>query len=358
MRNWKKFTLVAVFALAAALILAGPVLAADKKVKAAWVYVGPIGDHGWTFAHNQGRLAVEKKLGIETAFIESVMEADAERVIAKFARDGYSPIFTTSFGYMDPTLAVAKKFPKTIFMHCSGFKRAENMGTYFSRAYQSRYLTGLVAGAMTKSNIIGYVNAFPIPECVRLASAFAIGVREANPKAEVRNVFTNSWIDAPKAKEAAKALLSVGADVITQGVDMPAPQEAAKEADKWFIGWDSDMGFLAPDHTLTSALLHWEVIYLDVIQKVMAGTWKSSDYYWGMDKGAISIAPLGKMVPQEVQDMVKKRQQEITEGKFEVFKGPLKYNDGTEFVPAGKVATDEQILSMKKFLEGVTGSTK
>ena len=182
MRNWKKFMLVAVLTLAAAMVLAGPVLAADKKVKAAWVYVGPIGDHGWTYAHDQGRLAVEKKLGIETAFIESVMEADAERVIAKFARDGYSPIFTTSFGFMDPTLAAAKKFPDTIFMHCSGFKRAPNMGTYFSRAYQSRYLTGLVAGAMTKSNIIGYVNAFPIPECIRLGSAFAIGVREGQPQ--------------------------------------------------------------------------------------------------------------------------------------------------------------------------------
>ena len=358
MRKCRTMGLILILGLVLGLALAGPGLASETKVKAAWVYVGPVGDHGWTYAHDQGRLAVEKELGIETAFIESVTEADAERVITNFARRGYSPIFTTSFGFMDPTLAVAKKFPKTVFMHCSGFKRAENMGTYFSRMYQTRYLTGLVAGAMTKSGIIGYVNAFPIPECIRLASAFAIGVKEMNPKAEVRNVFTNSWIDAVKAKEAAKALISVGADVITQGVDMPAPQEAAVEADKLFIGWDSDMGPLAPEHTLTSALLHWEVIYKDVVKKVMDGTWKSSDYYWGMDKGAVSVAPFGPKVTEDLKKKVAQRQQEIIEGKFEVFQGPLKYQDGTEFVPQGKVATDEQILSMTQFLEGVVGSTK
>jgi basic membrane protein A len=348
--------------LAVALLVFGLAFAASpamaKKVKAAFVYVGPIGDHGWTYAHDQGRKMVEKKFGIETTYVESVMEADAERIITNLARRGYSPIFTTSFGYMDPTLAVAKKFPDTVFMHCSGFKRAPNVGTYMARFYQSRYLTGLIAGAMTKSNVIGYVNAFPIPECIRLISAFTIGVHEVNPKAKVHNVWINSWIDAAKGKEGAKALLAAGADVITQGIDFPSPQEAAAEAGKYFIGFDSDMGPLAPEATLTSTLNQWGVIYCDVVKRVMDGTWKSDDYYWGMDKGAADIAPYGKMVPQEVIDLVEKRKKEIIEGKFEVFAGPLKFQDGTEFVPKGKVATDGQILSMTKFVEGIVGSPK
>lgn len=353
-RKWLVFALVALVAIS---LVPGAAVAA-KKVKAAWVYVGPIGDHGWTYAHDQGRLAVEKELGVETTYMESVGEADAERVITNLARKGYSPIFTTSFGFMDPTLAAAKKFPKTVFMHCSGFKRAKNVGTYFSRMYQSRYLTGLVAGSMTKTNVIGYVNAFPIPECVRLASAFALGVKAVNPKAEVRNIWINSWIDAAKGKDAAKALISAGADVVTQGIDFPSPQEAAKEAGKWFIGWDSDMASLAPEVTLTSAVLHWKVIYLDVVKKVMDGTWKSSDYYWGMDKAAIGLAPMGKMVPQKVKDLVARKAQEFIDGKLDIWKGPLKYNDGTEFVPAGKSADDGMILSMTKFVEGVVGVTK
>ncbi len=358
MAFWRKSTLITLLVVLIAAFAVGSASAGGKKVKAAWIYVGPVGDHGWTYAHDQGRKAVEKDLGVETAFIESVTEADAERVITNFARKGFSPIFTTSFGFMDPTLAAAKKFPNTVFMHCSGFKRAKNVGTYFSRMYQTRYLTGLVAGAMTKSNIIGYVNAFPIPECIRLISAFTIGVREVNPKAVVKNVWINSWIDAAKGKEAAKALIAEGADVITQGIDFPSPQEAAVEAGKWFIGWDSDMAPLAPKNTLTSALLNWGVIYKDVVKRVMNGTWKSDDYYWGMDKDAVRLAPLGPMVPEKVKKLVAKRKAEIIAGKFEVFAGPIKFQDGSVFVPAGKVATDAQILSMTKFVEGVKGSPK
>ena len=358
MRSRVFMIMVAVFAAAALCLAVSPAMAA--KVKAAFVYVGPVGDHGWTYAHDQGRLDLEKTLGIETTYVESVSEADAERVITNLARRGYSPIFTTSFGYMDPTLAAAKKFPKTVFMHCSGFKRAPNVGTYFSRMYQSRYLTGLIAGAMTKSGIIGYVNAFPIPECVRLINAFTIGVKEANPKAKVHNVWINAWTDAAKGKEAAKALIAAGADIITQGIDFPSPQEAVAEAGKghYFIGWDSDMAFLAPEVTLTSALLHWKYIYRDVVKRVMDDTWKPDDYYWGMDKNAIGIAPMGKMVPADVKAMVEKRQKDIAAGKFEVFAGPIKYQDGKLWVPEGKVATDGDILSSTKFIEGVVGSVK
>lgn len=348
-----------ILAVLAALVLAvSAAPAVAKKVKAGFVYVGPVGDHGWTYAHDQGRKYLEKHLGIETTYVESVSEADAERVITNLARRGYSPIFTTSFGFMDPTLAVAKRFPDTVFMHCSGFKRAKNVGTYFARVYQTRYLTGLIAGAMTKSNVIGYVNAFPIPECIRLINAFTIGVHEVNPKAKVHNVWINSWIDAAKGKEAAKALLAEGADVITQGIDFPAPQEAAAEAGKWFIGWDSDMSDLAPKITLTSALIHWEVIYADVVKKVMNGTWKSCDYYWGLEHGAVDLAPLGPMVPEKVRKLVAKRKQEIIDGKFKVFAGPLKFQDGSVFVPAGKVASDKQILSLTKFVQGIVGSPK
>jgi basic membrane protein A len=335
----------------------GPAMAKDK-VKAAWVYVGPIGDHGWTYAHNQGRLAVEKELGIETAFMESVSEADAERVIMNFARRGYSPIFTTSFGFMDPTLAVAKRFPNLAFMHCSGFKRAKNVGTYFGRMYQARYLTGLVAGLMTKTNKIGYVNAFPIPECIRLANAFTIGVREVNPKAKVHVVWTNSWIDTAKGKDAAKALLSVDCDVITQGIDPPGPQEAAAEAGKWFLGWDSDMAHMAPKVTLTSTVWNWKVLYTKLVKQVMDGAWKPADYWWGMEKGLIDIAPLAPMVPEDVKKLVMKRRQELKEGKFTVFKGPIKAQDGSVLLKEGQTADDKTLLSMTTFVEGIVGSAK
>ena len=349
------------FSLMASLsLLTGAQPAQGEKLKAAFLYLGPIGDQGWTRAHDEGRLDLENTFGIETMFVENVVVEDAERVITTLATRGYSPIFTTSFGYMGPTLAAAKKFPNTIFMHCSGYKRAPNVGTYMARLYQSRYLTGLVAGAMTKSNIIGYVNAYPIPECVRLLNAFTIGVRQSKPNAVVRNIWINSFTDAERGKQAAKTLLAAGADVITQGIDLPTPQEAVVEAGPghYFVGWDSDMSKLAPEVTLTSALIRWKYIYRDVVQRIVAGTWKPDDYYWGMDQGVVDIAPLGPMVPDFVKTMVEKRRNQIVAGEYEVFAGPIRHQDGKVWIPEGKVATDQEILTSVKFVEGVVGSAQ
>jgi basic membrane protein A len=301
---------------------------------------------------------VEKKLRVETAFLESVPEADSERAIATFARRGHSPVFTPSYGYMDATLAVAQKYPRTIFMHCSGFKRAENVGTYFGRMYQARYLSGLVAGAVTRSGLIGYVAAFPITEVIRGINAFTLGVREVNPQAQVRVVWVNSWIDGPAGKEAAKALLAVGADVLSQHFEPPTPQEAAAAAGKHYIGYASDMGRLAPAATLTSVVWNWEPIYLDVIQKALDGTWKSSDYWWGLDKGVIGLAPFGPAVPDKAKALVKAREAALKSGHDHVFTGPVQAQDGTDLVPAGQVASDEALLAMTKFVAGVVGTTK
>ena len=227
---------------------------AQKDMKVGFVYVSPVGDAGWSFAHDQGRLALEAMDGVTTSFVEAVSEGpDSERVMLNMARKGYDLVFATSFGYMDPMLKVAKKFPKTTFMHCSGYKTAANMGNYFARMYQARYLSGMVAGAMTKANVLGYVAAFPIPEVIRGINAFALGAQAVNPKAEVRVVWTKTWYDPATEKEAAKSLLDIGADVIAQHQDSPGPQEAAQERGVYSVGYNTDMNRLCtqvtPDRT-------------------------------------------------------------------------------------------------------------
>ena len=218
-----------------------------KEMNVGFVYVSPIGDAGWSYAHDLGRQALEKMDGVTTSYVEAVAEGpDSERVMLNMARKGYDVIFATSFGYMDPMLKVAKQFPKTIFMHCSGFKTADNMGNYFGRMYQARYLSGMVAGAMTKSNTIGYVAAFPIPEVIRGINAFTLGAQSVNPDVTVRVVWTKTWYDPATEKEAAKSLLDVGADVIAQHQDSPGPQEAAQEKGVYSIGYNSDMSQFAP----------------------------------------------------------------------------------------------------------------
>ena len=225
-------------------------LAADKEIKVGFVYVSPIGDAGWSYAHDQGRLALEAMDGVTTSYVEAVKEGpDSERVILNMARKGYDIVFATSFGYMDPMLKVAKKFPKVVFEHCSGFKTAENMGNYFGRMYQARYLSGMTAGQMTKSNILGYVAAFPIPEVIRGINAFTLGARAVNPQAQVRVVWTKTWYDPATEKEAAKSLLDVGADVIAQHQDSPGPQEAAQERGVYSVGYNTDMASFAPRRT-------------------------------------------------------------------------------------------------------------
>lgn len=330
-----------------------------KELKVGFIYVSPIGDAGWSYAHDLGRQALEKMEGVTTSYVEAVPEgSDAERVILNMARKGYDIIFGTSYGYMDSMYKIAQKFPQTVFMHCSGFKRAKNMGTYFGRMYQARYLSGIVAGMMTKSNILGYVAAFPIPEVIRGINAFTLGARSVNPKVQVRVVWTKTWYDPATEKEAAKSLLDVGADVLTQHQDSPATQEAAQEAGVYSIGYDSDMAQFAPKAHLVAAVWNWTPIYKEIVEEVKAGKFKSRDIWYGLEKGVVGLSPFGPMVPEKIKEKVLKIKEEIKKGKFKVFTGPIKDQQGKIRIPAGKVASDQELLGMDWFVEGVIGNTK
>ena len=332
--------------------------AAEEPFKVAFVYVAPIGDLGWTWAHDQARLMLEEEFGdkVETAYIENVPEGpEAERVIRDFAQKGYDLILTTSFGYMDPTVTVAEEFPETWFIHISGYKTAPNVSTVFGRMYQPRYLSGLVAGAATESNIIGYVAAFPIPEVIRGINAFALGVREANPDAEVRVVWTNTWFGPPEEKEAAEALLAEGADVIAQHQDTTEPQKAAADAGAVSIGYDSDMAVFVGDTVLTSPVWNWGVKYMDIVERVMNGTYSTESYWGGLDENVVDLAPLSDRVPDDVKALVEEQKELLTSGQWDVFCGPITGANGSLVVPEGNCLTDEEMLSMDYFVDGVVG---
>jgi len=331
--------------------------AAQGKLKVGFVYVGPVGDAGWTYAHDQGRKYIETKFpNVETVYLESVPEgAESARAIEHLIAMGCKVIFTTSYGFMDSTIEVAKKYPDVVFMHCSGYKRAKNVGTYFGRMYEARFLSGIVAGMMTKSNKIGYVAAHPIPEVIRGINAFTLGVRKVNPKATVHVVWSNTWYDPATEKEAALSLIEAGCDVIAQHQDSPAPQQAAQEKGVYSIGYNSDMSAFAPKAHLTAPVWNWGIIYEYVIKSVLDGTWQSEDIWWGMNKGVVGLAPFGPMVSEEVKKEVEKYKELIVSGKFHPFGGPIVDQEGKIRVPEGKVATDKELLEMSYFVDGVVG---
>ncbi len=338
---------------------AGSAVAADKEFKVGFIYVSPVGDAGWSYSHDLGRQAIEALDGVTTSYVEAVPEGpDSERVMTNMARKDFDIVVATSFGYMDPMLKVAKQFPKTVFLHCSGFKTAENMGNFFGRMYQARYLSGMVAGAMTKSNTIGYVAAFPIPEVIRGINAFTLGVRAVNPKATVRVVWTKTWYDPATEKEAGKSLLDVGADVVAQHQDSPGPQEAAQEKGVYSIGYNSDMSAFAPKAHLTAPVWNWKVYYTKVIDEVRKGTWKAGAVWPGMAEGIVDLAPFGPMVPKELQDKVNAEKARIIAGEQKIFVGPIKDQSGAVKLAAGAVASDEELLGMTWFVDGVIGTTK
>lgn len=343
-----------------ALALAAPTaFAAEKEIKVGFIYVSPVGDAGWSYAHDLARQAMDKMPGIKTYIAESVPEgAQSERTITNMARRGYDIICTTSFGYMDSTIKVAKQFPNTTFLHCAGYKTAENVTAYFGRIYQPRYLTGMVAGRMTKNNQIGYVAAFPIPEVIRGINAFTLGVKAVNPSAQVRVVWTKTWYDPVTEKEAARGLLDTGVDVIAQHQDSPGPQEAAQEKGVYSIGYNTDMSSFAPKAHLVAAVWDWVPFYLDVVDQVRKGTWKSGNFWPGMETGAVNISAYGDMVPNTVRNEVDKRKQEIIDGSFDVFTGPIKDQSGAVKVAPGVKLTDAELLSLDWFVEGVVGSPK
>ncbi|MEI6157741.1 MAG: BMP family ABC transporter substrate-binding protein, partial [Atribacterota bacterium] len=301
-----------------------------QELKIGFVYVGPVGDGGWSYAHDQGRQAIEKEFpGIKTMYAESVPEgSDSVRVMESFVRNGAKLIFATSFGYMDQVQEVAKKHPDVIFMHCSGYKMMDNAGDYFGRMYQARYLSGMVAGSMTKSNIIGFPAAHPIPEVIRMINAFTLGVRKMNPQAVVKVVWLYSWFDPAKEKEATKALIDAGADVIGMHADSGATAQAAEEAGVYVIGYNNDMSRFAPTKCLTSSVWDWNVIYKDIVQKVIDGTWKPENIWWGMKTGIVKLTPYSKDVQEEVKSQVAAEQEKIFNDQWDVFTGSIKDQSG------------------------------
>jgi len=332
-----------------------------EPVKAGFVYVSPITDAGWTKQHDEGRKAVEAALGsrVKTTFVENVPEgADAERVIRDLARQGHQIIFTPSFGYMEPTLKVAKEFPDVKFESITGYKAADNVAAANARYYEGRYLAGIAAGRMTQTGVAGYVAGFPIPEVLQGINAFTLGVRSVNPDATVAVKWTHTWVDAPKAKEAAKALLDEGCDVIAQHQDAPGPQVAAEESGVWSIGYNMDMTSVAPKAHMTAPVWNWGPYYVDQIKAVMDDSWKAENYWGGMEDGIVNLSPLTENAPEGAQEAVDKAQAAILSGENKIFTGPLKDNTGQLKVPEGVTLTDEQLTSIDWLVEGVIGKVE
>jgi len=332
---------------------------AQEPLKIGFVYVSPVGDAGWTFQHDQGRKEMEKALGakVQTKFVENVPEgADAERVIRELAAGGNKLVFTTSFGYMNPTDKVAKQFPAVTFEHATGYKMAKNVGIYNARFYEGRYLNGIIAGKMTKSNVAGYVAAFPIPEVVQGINAFTQGMRSVNPKAEVKVIWVNSWFDPGREREAANTLLSQGADVVTHHTDSTAVVQAAEEKGKYAFGYHSDMSKYGPKAHLSATTHQWGAFYTKMANEVIAGTWKPVSVWGGLKEGMIKLAPINPAVPKDVVDMVTKAEKDIVAGTLHPFQGPLKDNAGKERVAAGKTMSDDELQKMDFYVAGVQGS--
>ncbi|MBS0320912.1 MAG: BMP family ABC transporter substrate-binding protein [Proteobacteria bacterium] len=348
-------------AVAAAALLALPSLAqapAKAPLKIGFVYVSPLGDAGWTAQHDMGRREMEKALAgkVVTQYVENVPEGpDAERVIRELAQAGNQLIFTTSFGYMNPTLKVAAQFPNVHFEHATGYKTAPNVGIYNARYYEGRYLAGMVAGRMTKTNVAGYVAAFPIPEVVMGINAFARGMRAVNPKAEVKVVWTSSWYDPGKERQAADTLISQGADVLTHHTDSTAVVQAAEAKKVYAIAYHSDMAKYGPHAQLTAVTHHWGDYYTKRAEAQLAGTWKPDNVWGGIKDGFVSLAPFNPVVPKDVQDAVNKAKADMVAGKLAAFAGPIKDNEGKERLPAGKTLTDDELNKMNYYVEGVQG---
>jgi simple sugar transport system substrate-binding protein len=353
-RTWLPGLLVA----AAIGLAAGSTARGQEPLKIGLVYVSPIGDAGWTFQHDVARREMERVLGarITTKYVENVPEGpDAERVIRELAASGHRLVFTTSFGYMNPTVKVAKGFPAVAFEHATGYKRDRNVGTYNARFYEGRYLTGIIAGRMTKSNVAGYVAAYPIPEVLQGINAFTRGMRSVNPKAQVRVIWVNSWYDPGREREAATTLISQGADIVTQHTDSTAPVQAAEEKGVHAFGYHSDMSKYGPKAHLTASTHDWSGHYVKVAQAVLAGKYVPSDVWGGIKDGMVKLAPINPVVPAEVRDLVAKAQADIVAGKLHPFAGPVKDQGGKERVAAGKAMPDSQLAVMDYYVEGVVG---
>jgi basic membrane protein A and related proteins len=314
-----------------------------KTVRAAFVYTGPINDHGWTNAHDDGRKALEQALGsnVETAFTENVPEtADSQRVFEDYARKGYDVIYGTSFGFMDYMLEAAKAFPNVKFDHCSGFKTSPNMATYYAAEEEPRYVSGLIAGKMTKTNTMGFVGSFPIPEVVRFLNAFAAGVQTTNPDAKIHVVWVNTWFDPPKEKAGAESVLDLNADVLTGTEDSPSLAQAAAARGKFAVGVDYDQSSYAPQAILQSDRFIWGPHYINSVKAIMAGTWKPVQLYYHSKDGLVEATPPSTLVPADVAKLATDAQAQIKAGTLNIWKGPLTDNHGNVKAPEGKTLGD------------------
>ena len=343
--------LVAVAALS--LFFSLPVLA--DKLKVGFIYVGPIGDHGWTYRHDIGRLDVEKHFGdkVETTYIESVKYGpDAERAIRAMAKGGADIIFATSFGYMEPMLKVAKEFPNVKFEHATGYKQSKNMASYGLRLYQARHVQGIIAGMMTKTNKICYVGAFPIPEVIREINTYYLGAKKVNPKVDIDIVWVNSWYNPPKEADAAAVMIAEGCDMVAQHTDSPAPLQTAQKNGVTGFGQASDQIRFAPKAQLTATIDNWSPYYIKKVQAVMDGNWKTGDYFGHMKDDVVRMAPFTNM-PDDVKAFAQKIKEGIRDGKYFAFTGPIKDNTGKLQLKDGEVATDAHLNGMMYYVEGI-----
>ncbi len=333
----------------------------NAPFKAAWIYVGPTSDHGWTQAHDEGRKYVEQQLGssVQTTYKENVPEGpQVAQVVEDLIRDGNKIIFGTSFGFQDAMFSEAQKHPDVKFEQATGFKTSTNMGEYFGAAEDADYLTGMALGAASKKGKIGFVAPFPIPEVIREINAVTLGAQTTHPGATVQVVWTNTWFDPTKEKQAAQSLLSLGVDAIGQGQDSPATGDAAKAVGVPWSGYDSDQSSYAPDIWLTGTVYHWGPYYARRVKAAMDGSWKSDNYYGSIADGMIGLAPFGKSVSASVQQQINDKMNALKSGSFYEFTGPLKDQTGALKVPDGKKLGLSDILSMDWFVQGVIGNPK
>ena len=362
--------LAAVTAVAAAVLVgcgkkpeaAAPAPAASapkaEPLKIAFAYVGPVGDGGWTFAHDNARKAVEKEFGdkIVTSFVENVPEsADAERVIRDMATQGNKVIFGTTFGYMETMLKLAPEFKDVKFEHATGYKTADNMRTYDSRTYEGAYMAGLIAGKMSKTGTLGVVASVPIPEVIRNINSFTLGAQTSNPKIKTKVVWVNEWFNPPKETEAATSLINGGADVLFQNTDSPAVLKTAQDKGKRAFGWDSDMTAYGPKAHLASAVINWTPYYIKATKDALEGTWTTGGVWWGVKEGAIDIVSIAEDVPAETKAKVDEVKAGLKAGTFSIWKGPLVDNTGKTILKDGEVADDKFLSGVMFYVKGVEG---
>lgn len=332
-----------------------------EPLKIAFAYVGPVGDGGWTFAHDNGRKALEKEFGdkIVTSFVEKVPEAaDAERVFRDMVAQGNKMIFGTTFGYMEPMLKVTPDAKDVKFEHATGYKQADNMRTYDSRTYEGAYMAGVIAGAMTKSNTLGVVGSIPIPEVIRNINSFTLGAQSSNPKIKVKVVWVNEWFNPPKETEAAQSLINGGADVLMQNTDSSAVLQTAEKNGKYAFGWDSDMTAYGPKAHLGSAVINWGPYYISAVREALEGKWSAGPgkhAWWGVKEGAIDMVSVNEVVPAEVRAKVDSIKAGLKDGSFSIWKGPIVGQDGKEVLKKDEVADDKFLSGVNFYIKGVEG---